>query len=154
MDALDARLFDIGPDLRRGILLHPVGDQVVAQAFVQGQLFDPLPVHLQDPGKGAGHALNVCPGLLQLPGVYVHMLHRFRSGEDVHVPVVDHAPGRRRDRRPGLVAQRQGGIDVVGRHHQPEQTHHNRQKCRRTQHRHHESDPALLPGICPDAAVA
>ena len=83
MDALGAAFFDVGADQSRRFPLDTGLDQMVAKALILRQLLHPEGIHLQDLSQGLGHIFNVRPGLLQLPGSDVYMLHRRRTGEDV-----------------------------------------------------------------------
>ena len=56
--------------------------------------------------KGISEAKQVFDGLFQFMGIKINIFHRFRKGQNIHVPIVDRAPVGSNIGRAGLITQR------------------------------------------------
>ena len=133
-DAGELIVIDELAHLLRRLLGHLTLDGAVVILGLGGLLPDKVRVHLQEVGKPRGDEVDghrriiFLPRLplfilgldaaLQIVGIDENGLHRGRGGQNVHIAVVDHAPGRGESGASGLVANGHLFILVVIGNHQ------------------------------------
>ena len=149
MNAGNALFIDVIPDFPGGLLVNAGADLLVATFDVRRLFLDPGGVFPQNFSQRPGNFRNIRPGLLQLVGVKVHILHADGGRQNVHVPVEDVPPVGGHRRRAGLVAQSEGGIIIVVRHHQAVQPQPHRQEGQRPQQRGYQHDTPVLAAVQP-----
>ena len=151
MNAGNALFIDVIPDDSGGFLVNAGADLLVAPLDVHRLLLDPGGILSQDFPQRPGNFGNIRLGLLQLVRVEVHILHADGGRQNVHVPVEDVPPVGGHRRRAGLVAQSEGGIVIVIRHHQAVQPKPHRQEGQRPQQRGYQHDAPVLTAVQPQA---
>ena len=92
MNAGDAVFIDECTDLPGSFLIHPAAHLLVAPLQVCCLLADPFRIFLQNFSQNPGNFFNIRPGLFQLMGIQIHILHPPGGGQNVHIPVVDLSP--------------------------------------------------------------
>ena len=149
MNAGNALFIDVIPDCSGSLLVNAGADLLVATFDVRRLFLDPCGVFPQNFSQRPGNFGNVRLGLLQLMGVKVHILHADGGRQNIHIPVEDVPPVGGHRRRAGLVAQSEGGIIIVVRHHQAVQPQPNRQEGQRPQQRGYQHDAPVLAAVQP-----
>ena len=117
------------PDLRRDLVRLLGGQHFIAHVDICGLLPNPRRVQVQDPAQRLRHQIQVHLVVMQLLRIQKYIFHAGGHGHNVHVPVVNIAPGGGDGGGSGLVVQRFFRILVVAEYHQIGEHSHHRQKC-------------------------
>ena len=88
MDTGNVLLQNIAPDLIRRLRRNAAGHLLIAAAGILRLLQNPLGLFSQPFPQKEGELFQIYPGLLQLLGVQVDVLHRAAYRQHIHVPVV------------------------------------------------------------------
>ena len=82
----------VGPDFIGNLSLNASRHLLIPEAGIPALLQNPLGVLFQEPSQKVGKLWKVRPGLLQLVGIQVDILHANGGSQNIHIPVIHRPP--------------------------------------------------------------